>query len=161
MREIIEELKSLKKTVSTMESCTGGYVVSSFTNVEGASSVVKFSAVTYSNEYKIKMGVDEKLISKYSVYSEEVAKDMALKISEFADSDIGIGITGKINKPDLDNYTDNDSIIYVSIYDREKNTFTNESIEAISDTRENNKKHILTRVTSLLKKVLCNEKKNK
>lgn len=43
-----------------MESCTGGALVNAITNIPGASEVLKFSAVTYSNEYKIKLGVDSK-----------------------------------------------------------------------------------------------------
>ena len=55
MKEIIERLIKLNKTISTMESCTGGGVVNEITNIPGASEVLKFSAVTYSNEFYIKM----------------------------------------------------------------------------------------------------------
>lgn len=74
MKEIVELLKQNKKTISTMESCTGGGVANSITNIEGASEILKFSAVTYSNEFKIKMGVDKNIIDKYTVYSIETAK---------------------------------------------------------------------------------------
>ena len=57
MKEVVDRLIRLNKTIATMESCTGGAVVNEITNIEGSSSVIKFSAVTYSNEYKIKMGV--------------------------------------------------------------------------------------------------------
>ena len=53
MKGVVEKLIKLNKTISTMESCTGGALVNEITNVEGASNVIKFSAVTYSNEYKI------------------------------------------------------------------------------------------------------------
>ena len=52
MQEVIELLKKKGLTISTMESCTGGGVVNALTNVPGASEVLQFSAVTYSNEYK-------------------------------------------------------------------------------------------------------------
>ena len=55
MKQIVEKLKEKNKTISTMESCTGGGVANSITNIEGASEVLRFSAVTYSNEYKIKI----------------------------------------------------------------------------------------------------------
>lgn len=58
-KNVVEKLIRLGKTVSTMESCTGGYVASEITNVDGSGEVLKFSAVTYSNEFKIKMGVDK------------------------------------------------------------------------------------------------------
>ena len=65
MKRVIEKLKQKNKTISTMESCTGGGVANVITNIEGASEVLKFSAVTYSNEYKIKMGVSSEVIDKY------------------------------------------------------------------------------------------------
>ena len=52
MEEIIEKLIKNNKTISTMESCTGGGVANAITNISGASEVLKFSAVTYSNELK-------------------------------------------------------------------------------------------------------------
>ena len=59
MKEIVERLISENKTIATMESCTGGNLVNEITNIDGSSNVLKFSAITYSNEYKIKMGVDK------------------------------------------------------------------------------------------------------
>ena len=98
MEKLVKILIAKKKTISSMESCTGGNFANEVTNIEGSSEVLKFSAVTYSNEFKIKMGVDEHLIDKYSVYSIEVARCMSKKISEYTDSDYGIGITGKIKR---------------------------------------------------------------
>lgn len=98
MKEIVELLIKKHKTIATMESCTGGFIASSITDIEGASEVLRFSAITYSNEYKIKLGVSAKTIDTYSVYSMNVAREMAKNISEFAQSDYGIGITGKINR---------------------------------------------------------------
>ena len=53
MNKVVELLIKNNKTISTMESCTGGALVNAITNIPGASEVLKFSAVTYSNEYKI------------------------------------------------------------------------------------------------------------
>ena len=99
-KEIVEKLKKHKKTISMMESCTGGFVASEITNIEGASEILKFSAVTYSNEFKIKMGVSKEIIDTYSVYSKETSMEMSKRISEFTNSHYGVGITGKINKDD-------------------------------------------------------------
>ena len=62
MNEVVKILAELKKTIATMESCSGGAVVNAITNIPGASRVLKFSAVTYANEFKIKMGVDKELL---------------------------------------------------------------------------------------------------
>ena len=110
MKEVVGKLIKLNKTVSTMESCTGGFIASSITDVEGASDVLKFSAVTYSNEYKIKMGVSKEIIDKYSVYSMEVARQMAYNIAVFSSSNYGIGITGKINRIDKNNLSGDDNL---------------------------------------------------
>ncbi len=150
MKGVVEKLIKLNKTISTMESCTGGALVNEITNVEGASNVIKFSAVTYSNEYKIKMGVSENIINTYSVYSRETAKEMSKKISDFTNSDYGVGITGKINKPDPNNLVGKDDLIFVSIYDKKSNLYYEFQIEAIYDTRVKNKNMIVNVISDKL-----------
>ena len=103
MKEIVKRLIKLNKTISTMESCTGGFLANEITNIEGSSEVFKYSAVTYSNEYKIKMGVNKKVIDKYTVYSKETANEMSKNISDFTSSNYGVGITGQINRIDKRN----------------------------------------------------------
>ena len=134
MKEVVELLIKEKKTISTMESCTGGGVVNEITSVEGASEILKFSAVTYSNEFKIKMGVSEDIIDKYSVYSRETADEMSKNISLFTNSNYGIGVTGKLNRVDINNPYGEDNIVYISIYDKENNLYLNEKVEAIKAT---------------------------
>lgn len=150
MKKIVEILTKENKTISTMESCTGGLVASCITDIEGASEVLKFSAVTYSNEYKIKMGVDSKIIDKYSVYSIETAKSMAKSISKFSSSNYGIGVTGKLNRVDPNNLFNDDSTIYVSIYDKDNQKYYNKVLKAIKDTRLENKKYIVKEIEDLL-----------
>ena len=75
MKDVVNLLIEKKMTIATMESCTGGFVVSSITDIDGSSNVLKFSAVTYSNEYKIKMGVSKEVIDKYYEYELIAIKD--------------------------------------------------------------------------------------
>lgn len=154
MKEIVELLIKKHKTIATMESCTGGFIASSITDIEGASEVLSFSAVTYSNEYKIKLGVSAKTIDTYSVYSMNVAREMAKNISEFAQSDYGIGITGKINKKDENNLFGDDNKIFYSIYDKENDKFYDFTLVAIDDTRFNNKVMIKNEIAESLLNVL-------
>ena len=118
MKEIVEILKEKNETISTMESCTGGFIVNAITNIEGASNVLKYSAVTYSNEFKIKMGVPKKVIDEFTVYSTQTSKAMAKAISDFTESTYGIGVTGQLNVQDMNNIVDNSIMIYVCIYNR-------------------------------------------
>lgn len=150
MKNIVERLIKNKKNIATMESCTGGALASAITNISGSSEILKFSAVTYSNEYKMKMGVNKEIIDKYSVYSIETAKDMSLKISEFTSSNYGVGITGKINDFDKANPYGEDNLVFVSIYDRNKNEYHTRTIKTINDSRENNKKLIIENIIEML-----------
>lgn len=160
MKEIVELLIKKHKTIATMESCTGGFIASSITDIEGASEVLSFSAITYSNEYKIKLGVSAKTIDTYSVYSMNVAREMAKNISEFAQSDYGIGITGKINKKDENNLFGDDNKIFYSIYDKENDKFYDYTLTAIDDTRFNNKIFIKDNIAISLLKILKKEEEN-
>ncbi len=143
MKNLVELLISKTKTISTMESCTGGGIANYITNIPDASKVISFSAVTYSNEYKIKMGVNADLINKYSVYSMEVAEAMAKVISEFTNSNYGVGVTGKLKKVDENNLIGDDDIVYLSIYDRDNNKYYDEKIKLRYDTRSDNKNQII------------------
>ena len=155
MEEIINKLTEKSLTIATMESCTGGAIANAITNVEGASNVFKFGAVTYSNEYKIKMGVPKEVIDEFTVYSMETAEEMSKNITKFAGADIGIGITGKINREDVNNKFSNNNKIFISILDSDKNNFTNFTLYANSALdREENKNIILIKIIEKLKELL-------
>jgi len=154
MKEVVTKLRKKNKTISTMESCTGGFLSSSITNISGSSDVFKFGAVTYSNEYKIKMGVNKEVIDKYSVYSIETAIEMSKSITKFTNSDYGVGVTGKINDIDLNNLYGENNKIFISIYDREKKKNYNLVIKTINDTREENKKYIVNEIIIKLKEII-------
>ena len=154
LKELVEKLLDLGKTISTMESCTGGGVANAITNIAGASEVLKFSAVTYSNEFKIKMGVSSEIIDKYSVYSMETAEEMSKNISVFTNSDFGVGITGKLNSNDGSNPEGENDIVFVSIYDKEKDKYYNTTIKVLVQRREKNKELIITKINDLILEIL-------
>ncbi len=95
-------LKLIEKNISitTMESCTSGQLASLISDTEGASGIMKGAFVTYSNEAKIKQGVPEDTIEKYSVYSKETACAMADACRKTYDADIGVGVTGSMGNVD-------------------------------------------------------------
>ena len=154
MEELVNKLIDKNKTISTMESATGGTVASAITNVDGSSRVLKFSAVTYSNEYKIKMGVKKETIDKYSVYSIEVAKEMSFNISKFSNSTYGVGITGKLNRVDENNLFGDDSTVFISIYDRDNDKYYNEIVKAIKTNRIDNKRLVIDKIEELMLKII-------
>ncbi|MEN8124402.1 MAG: competence/damage-inducible protein A [Bacteroidota bacterium] len=98
--EIIEVILNKKMsaknlTLSTAESCTGGNIAKLITSIPGASNFFKGSIVAYSAKIKENiLGIPSKTIQKYSVVSEQVAKEMALNCKKIFQSDYAIATTG-------------------------------------------------------------------
>ena len=92
---VVEQLRSLEKTVALAESCTGGLLSNAFTDVPGASKVFAGSAVCYANDAKVNLlGVPECLIAQHGAVSAEVAAAMATGAIEKFGSDYAIAVTG-------------------------------------------------------------------
>ena len=87
-------LKERGLTLAAMESCTGGLLASTITDVPGSSAYFKGGIVAYSNELKTASGVDARLIEEYGAVSGEVALAMARAARERLAADIGISTTG-------------------------------------------------------------------
>ena len=68
-----------KATVSAAESCTGGLLTSTLTDISGSSACFNQSWVTYSNESKvIELDVNPNTLAEHGAVSAEVALQMAL-----------------------------------------------------------------------------------
>jgi nicotinamide-nucleotide amidase len=81
-------------TLATMESCTGGLLASSITDVPGSSAYYRGGLVSYASEMKLAWGVDPRIIEEHGVISAECAGEMARAARERVGADIGIGVTG-------------------------------------------------------------------
>jgi len=80
--------------VATMESCTGGLLASTITDVPGSSAYFKGGFVSYTNEMKVTLGVDAHLIEEYGAVSRQVAESMAEAARRQLQADIGLSVTG-------------------------------------------------------------------
>lgn len=90
-----EKLKTLRLSIATAESCTGGLLAHSLTNLSGSSEYFDRGIVTYSNQSKIELlGVPEKILQEYGAVSQQTAKAMAIGIKERSKVDISISTTG-------------------------------------------------------------------
>jgi nicotinamide-nucleotide amidase len=88
-------LKKQKLKIATAESCTGGLIAHTLTNISGSSDYFDRGIVSYSNKAKTELlGVPDKLINKYGAVSDPVAKAMADGIRMKSEVDIGIATTG-------------------------------------------------------------------
>ena len=99
LHEITEELaRVLIKNhwhLSTAESCTGGMVAASITELAGSSEWFERGYVTYSNQSKSEdIDVSQNLIEQHGAVSDQVARAMALGAKQNSGSDLSLSITG-------------------------------------------------------------------
>lgn len=94
-QQLVQRLKDANQTLSTAESCTGGLIAKSVTDISGCSAVFFGGCVTYTNEVKTKLlGVDPQIFRTHTEVSEACAKAMAEGIRRNLGTDLGISTTG-------------------------------------------------------------------
>ncbi len=81
-------------TLATMESCTGGFLVNSITDVPESHLYYKGGLVAYGRESLIAAGVPEAAIEGHGMVSQETASAMAQAVRTELGADYGIGIAG-------------------------------------------------------------------
>lgn len=92
---LAELLTSKNFTIATAESCTGGLLASTLTDVDGASNYVKGGVVAYSNAIKNSvLHVDAKTLQTFGAVSSQTAREMASNVREIFSASIGISTTG-------------------------------------------------------------------
>ena len=95
-KTLVELLLKNNMTISFVESCTGGMLASTLINVSGSSNVINESYVTYSEEAKMRiLGVSKETLNKYTVYSSEVAEEMAEGLKKVTHANVCASVTGK------------------------------------------------------------------
>jgi nicotinamide-nucleotide amidase len=92
---LIAALRARGWKLATAESCTGGLIAATFTEVAGASDVFDRGFVTYSNAAKLgDLGVDFETLHRYGAVSAEVAEAMAAGALRASAADVAIAVTG-------------------------------------------------------------------
>ena len=94
-REIVEKLIEKGIVVATAESCTGGMISSTITDVPGSSAIFGYGMVTYSNDAKMKiLGVKEDTLKQFGAVSKETAYEMAEGLKNVSSADVAVSVTG-------------------------------------------------------------------
>lgn len=82
-------------TLASAESCTGGLIAHRLTNIPGSSEFFLRGYVVYTEQAKIEdLGVRPETVAEFSVYSAEVAKEMAEGVRRRSRTDFGLAVTG-------------------------------------------------------------------
>jgi nicotinamide-nucleotide amidase len=94
-RAIAQTLISRGWKIAVAESCTGGLVCATLTDLAGSSDWLERGYITYSNAAKSEcLGVPTEVIESFGAVSEQVAKAMAEGALRNANVNAAISITG-------------------------------------------------------------------
>ena len=96
---IVEQLAALlikaDKKLTVAESCTGGWVAKTLTDLAGSSDWFDRGFVTYSNQAKHEMlGVSESTLLTYGAVSQETVSEMALGALKNSHADFSMSVSG-------------------------------------------------------------------
>ena len=92
---LVSELAASGKTVSTAESCTGGWLSKAITDIDGSSTVFAYGIVSYSNGAKESLlGVQPTTLDENGAVSEDVVRQMAEGALHLSGADIGVAVSG-------------------------------------------------------------------
>ena len=95
VQELADQLLKHRRKVCAAESCTGGLIAKTFTDLAGSSDWFERGFVTYSNEAKSEMlAVPESIIEDYGAVSEAVASAMASGALRHSRADYSVAVTG-------------------------------------------------------------------
>ena len=93
--QVGEALMAQQQMLACAESCTGGWVAKSLTDIAGCSDWFERGFVTYTNQSKQQMlGVEAALLQRYDAVSEEVVRAMASGVLRHSQASIALGISG-------------------------------------------------------------------
>jgi len=88
-------LRSKNKTMTTAESCTGGYMAHLITAIPGASNIFKGSVVSYDNDVKTRiLHVAPETLQAVGAVSEEVVREMAAGALAEMQTDYAVAVSG-------------------------------------------------------------------
>ena len=132
---IVDKFIKNKKTISIIDFSMGGCFINAITNMVYGSDILKFGLVTYSYDFLDKIGI----VSDISDGNITVIKEISKKISDFGNSNYGIGLSLIFG-----------SLVYVSVYDRDNDKYYTLSIDIDSENMEDSKRIVVNSITLLL-----------
>jgi len=154
-KAILDIMKAKNLTLSTAESCTGGYISHLITQHAGSSAVFAGGAVTYSYDLKESvLGVKHQTLTDFGAVSEQTVKEMASGAINHFKTDYAIAVSG-IAGPDGGMPGKPVGTVWIAIASKEKVvaklfTFSNKRIQNI----ERSATAALTMLLNLLKQDL-------
>jgi len=154
-KAILNFMDARSLTLSTAESCTGGYIAHLITQHPGCSSVYWGGAVTYAYELKESiLGVKPDTLAKFGAVSEEIVKEMSEGALKHFKTDYAIAVSG-IAGPDGGTPDKPVGTVWISVSSKDKTiaklfNFSNKRLQNI----ERSAAAALTMLLNLLKETV-------
>jgi len=96
LEESVQNLFIDKKlSLSTAESCTGGFLAHKITSIPNSSKYFKGSVVAYENSIKTSiLSVKQATLDAYGAVSEQTVEEMLKGLLELMQTDLGVAVSG-------------------------------------------------------------------
>ena len=144
-------LRTAGLTIACAESCTGGLLTSTLTDVSGSSSYVMGSVVSYSNDVKARiLHVPVETLSVYGAVSEQTARAMAEGVRALMQTDLGVGITGSAG-PDGGSAEKPVGLVYIAVSNQAKTVVQKNYFHG---TRLENKQSAVDKALAMIRDML-------
>lgn len=95
LQVLAKQLIDLRQSIAAAESCTGGWIAKSVTDMDGCSQWFDSAIVTYSNNAKVNLlGVSQLTLDSHGAVSQAVVKEMVLGLLDRCAANIGVSVSG-------------------------------------------------------------------
>lgn len=95
VERVSDRLADLRFDLAVAESCSGGLLAATLTDLPGASRFLVVGFVTYSDTAKIRvLGVPSETLAAYGAVSEQVVRAMVAGARTVGESEVGVAVTG-------------------------------------------------------------------
>jgi len=95
LQELAKQLIDARQSIASAESCTGGWIAKSITDIDGCSQWFDSAIVTYSNNAKVGLlGVSQQTLDAHGAVSQPVVKEMVLGLLDRCAANLGVSVSG-------------------------------------------------------------------
>lgn len=92
---VVEAAVAAGHTLATAESCTGGWIAKSLTDIPGSSACFGYGIVSYSNAAKESvLGVSAATLERFGAVSGETVREMAEGVLRLSGADVAVAVSG-------------------------------------------------------------------
>ncbi len=154
IEEVVGHLLSQSSsTLAVAESCTGGFIAHTVTNVPGSSAYLLGGMVAYSNKAKQDfLGVREETLSAFGAVSKQTASEMANGVRLAFGSTFGLSTTGILG-PEGGTTDKPVGTVWIAVSTEQQTVAVKQQF---GNDRLRNKERVLSAALNLMRKILLN-----